>query len=196
MKSRFIAAMDLLQEEAKIKGELSLRRVFDLLGEEGHAVLILFLSLPFMQPLPIPGLSTPLGFLIGLVALFLFLRRPPWVPARFQSLKISAEVVIKVSEVAEKIWSYAAKVVKERWSFLHDFKVFRFLNLLLVLINAFLLALPLPIPFSNTVPIIGIILSAIGAMEKDGFFILASYAWCFVVFSFFSALTLGAIQLF
>ncbi len=78
-------------------------------GEEGHAVLILFLCLPFLQPIPIPGLSTPLGFLVAVVALFLYLRRPPWLPKKFEDLKISSDVVIKISELAEKIWSYALK---------------------------------------------------------------------------------------
>ncbi len=190
MKSRFIATMDLLQEEAS-KQDLSLRRIFDLLGEEGHAILILVLSLPFLQPLPIPGLSTPLGLLISLVSIFLYRRRPPWLPKRFENLQISAEVVIRISEVAERIWTYASRVVKERWTFLYNLEVFRILNLLLVLMNALFLSLPLPIPFSNTVPAIGIILTAIGSMEKDGLFLVASYVWCFVVLSFFSALIAG-----
>jgi hypothetical protein len=182
--------MDLLQEEAA-KQDLSLRRIFDLLGEEGHAILMLVLCLPFLQPLPMPGLSTPLGILIGLVAVFLFLRRPPWLPKKFENLQISAEVVIRISEVAERIWTYASRVVKERWTIFYNHPLFRILNLLLVLMNAIFLSLPLPIPFSNTVPAVGIILTAIGSMEKDGLFLLASYFWCLVVLSFFSALIAG-----
>ncbi|UXR63764.1 exopolysaccharide biosynthesis protein [Bdellovibrio bacteriovorus] len=193
LKSRFISAMDLLQEEAS-KGDLTLRRVFVLLGEEGHAVLVLFLCLPFMQPIPIPGLSTPLGILISLVAIFLFRQRAPWLPKRFENLKISADVVIKVSEVAEKIWTYVSRVVKERLTLLHDFWAFRFINLVVFIGNAVLLSLPLPIPFSNTVPAIGIILCAIGHMEKDGVFILFSYLWCLIVASFFATLAMGAIH--
>ena len=193
MKSRFIATMDLLQEEAQ-KGDLTLRRVFHLMGEEGHAVLMLFLCLPFLQPIPIPGLSTPLGFLISVVSYFLFRNRAPWLPKRFETLSISSDVLIKVSEVAEKIWTYAAKVVKPRFVMFHDSTFFRFINLLVVVVNAMLLSLPLPIPFSNTVPAVAIILSAIGYMEKDGFFILLSYLWCFIVASFFTTLTMGAIK--
>ena len=193
MKSRFIATMDLLQEEAK-KGDLTLLRIFHLMGEEGHAVLILFLCLPFLQPIPIPGLSTPLGFLIAVVAYFLFRNRPPWLPKRFEHLSISSPVLIKVSEVAEKIWTYAAKIVKPRFEIFHDSTFFRFLNLAVVLANALLLSLPLPIPFSNTVPVVAIILSAIGYMEKDGLFIVLSYLWCFIVASFFATLTIGAIK--
>lgn len=194
-KSRFITVMDELQAEA-LKEELTLRHVFTIMGEEGHALLIIFFCLPFMQPIPIPGLSTPLGFLIAAVAFYLFLNRPPWLPKKFEKLKISSKVLIKVSGVAEKIWGYASKIVKARLTFLHDLWLFRFINLLIVVINAILLSLPLPIPFSNTIPVIGILLSAIGYMERDGVMILLSYAWCFIVASFFTTLTMGAVKLF
>lgn len=186
--------MDLLQEEAS-RGHLTLRRLFDLLGEEGHAVLVLVLCLPFMQPIPIPGISTPLGFLIAMVALFLYRQKPPWLPKKFENLELSSEVVIKVSEVAERIWLHVSKVVQQRLTFFHDLWIFRFINLLVFVGNAALLSLPLPIPFSNTVPAVAIILSAIGHMEKDGVFILFSYLWCLIVASFFVTLALGAVQL-
>ncbi len=194
MKSRFIAAMDLLQEEAS-GGDLTLKRIFEILGEEGHAIIILFLCLPFMQPIPIPGLSTPLGLLIILVALFLFRERPPWLPRRFEQHKISAQVVIKTSEVAENIWKRVSKLVRSRYEILHDHIGFKLLNLLVFALNGLLLGLPLPIPFSNTVPAIAIILCAIGHTEKDGVFILLSYLWCFFVAMFFSALGIGLFKL-
>ena len=195
MKSEFIASMDLLQEEAS-RGDLSLRRIFTLLGEEGHAMLIIFLSLPYIFPIPVPGLSTISGTLIVLVAFFLFLRRRPWLPKRYENVQISAATIIKVSNGAEKAWGYVAKLVRQRWPFFHDYALFRGLNFLVFAVNAVLLALPLPIPFSNTVPAIAILLSAVGHMEKDGLFILLSYLWCFVVSSFFMSLAMGAKHLF
>lgn len=194
MKSRFIAAMDLLQEEAS-QGDLTLHRVFELLGEEGHGMLILFLSLPFLQPIPIPGLSAPLGVLMALVAIFLYLNKPPWIPKRYEKIKIPANVLLKVSNVAEKIWGYVSRILKERLIFFHDYWIFRLLNLCVFVANALLLALPLPIPFSNTVPVISIVLCAIGHMEKDGVLIFLSYIWCFVVASFFSILAVEVVRL-
>lgn len=194
-KSRFIASMDQIQAEAAA-GEMTLRRVFQILGEEGHAVLILFFCLPFLQPLPIPGLSTPLGILIILVAFHLFMQKAPWLPKRFEHLRISSEVAIKVSEVAEKLWGYVFKIVKPRWVIFHDSYFFRFLNLLVFIVSAILLSLPLPIPFSNTVPVISIVLCAVGYMEKDGVMIFLSYLWMGVVGFFFAGLTLGALSFF
>lgn len=186
--------MDLLQDEAT-RGDLTLKRIFEILGEEGHAVLLLFFCLPFLQPIPIPGLSTPLGVLIVLISIYLFRQVPPWLPQRYEKLKISAAVVIRVSNVAESIWKVVAKVVRSRMEFLHDLFPFRVLNLFIFVVNAILLSLPLPIPFSNTIPAIGIILCAIGHIEKDGVFILFSYLWCLIVAGFFTSLAMGAVHL-
>lgn len=190
MKSRFIAAMDQLQIEA-LSGDLSLRRVFEIVGGEGHGILMLFLCLPFIQPIPIPGLSTPFGAMVCLVALLDFLGADPWLPKRFEDVKVTAKVVTKSSEVAERIWSHAAKVIKQRLVFICEFFFFRMINFLVVVFSALLLALPLPIPFSNTVPVIGIILCALGHIEKDGLMFILAYLWMFVVVSFFTAIGLS-----
>lgn len=190
MKSRFITTMDQLQIEA-LEGDLSLKRVFEIVGGEGHGILMLFLCLPFLQPIPIPGLSTPFGVMICLVALLDFLRADPWLPRRFENVKVTAKVVTKSSEVAEKIWSYAARVIKQRLVFVCDFLVFRLINFLIVIFSALLLALPLPIPFSNTVPVIGIVLCALGHIEKDGLMFILAYLWMIVVVSFFTAIGVG-----
>lgn len=194
MKSRFVAAMDLLQEEAS-RGDLTLRRLFDLLGEEGHAMLMLFLCLPFLQPIPMPGLSTPLGLLIAVVAVFLYLDRAPWLPKKYENLTISREVILKVSNIAEKIWLRVSKIIRTRMTIFHDNSVFRILNLFVFVGNGVLLALPLPIPFSNTFPTIAIILSAVGHLERDGLFIFLSYFWCILVAGFFSSILAGAMYL-
>lgn len=191
MKSRFIQAMDSLQAEAS-KGDLTLRRIFDLMGEEGHSVLLLFLCIPYMQPIPIPGLSTPFGLLMSLIAVFLYLQRPPWLPKRFENLRVSAKLIIKVSEVAENFWTKASRIIRERWTFFHDLHAFRLINLIVLAVNGVLLALPLPIPFSNMFPAIAVMLCAVGHTERDGLFIGFSYVWCLLSFSFFAALGLGA----
>jgi hypothetical protein len=182
--------MDLLQEKAR-REELTLEQIFNHVGEEGHAVLTLFLCLPFIQPIPIPGLSTPLGTLIIIVNYFLFRHQKPWLPAKFKHLKISSKLLLKVSESAEKIWSHTTRFLRPRWIFYHELFVFRTLSFLVCAVNGLLLALPLPIPFSNTIPVIAIFLNALGAIERDGLFTLLSYLWCFFVAAFFCALIFG-----
>lgn len=193
LKSKFIDAMDMLQLEAK-SGDLDLGRIFITLGEESHPILLLFLSLPYMIPVSIPGLSTPSGIIISIVAIMLYFNKPPWIPKRYQCKKISASTVTKVTIGAEKVWFRMSHLIKERWMLLFQIKFFRIINLLVFLLNAFLLSLPLPIPFSNTMPGIAIILCSLGYLEKDGFFIFLSYMWTLLVITFFASITAGLKQ--
>lgn len=193
MSSPFIEAMEVLHTEAQ-KGDLTLRRIVDVLGEEAHVILILLFSLPYMLPVSIPGLSTPAGILISLLAIMLFLKRPPWIPQRYEGISIAAGTVAKISNLAERLWLKISKVVKERWVILSEGPFFRSLNLIIFVLNAVLLALPLPIPFTNTLPGIAIVLCALGHLERDGVFIVLSYIWTIVVCAFFLALALGAVH--
>lgn len=47
--------------------------------------------------------------------------------------------------------------------------------MILLILNSILLALPLPIPFSNALPAWMIFFQALGHLEEDGFFIVLSY---------------------
>lgn len=191
-RSLFVEAMDRIQAMASQKNEITLLELFELLGSKSHSLLILFLCLPYLQPLPIPGLSTPFGFLIGLISIFMYLRRPPWLPKRFYNLKLSMSILLKISEVAEKIWIKAGRFLRQRWPYFVISAPFRQINLAVVLVNSVLLALPLPIPFSNMFPIIPILLCTLANIEKDGLLILLSYIFCLVCFGFFVVLLSAA----
>lgn len=190
-QSRFIQAMDQLQAQAAGQSSLPLSKVVQILGEEGHGVILLFLSIPYLQPMPLMGLSTPFGLLIILIGWFLYRHTPPWVPARFAQLPVSAQLIIKVSEGAEKVWGKLAFVFKNRYEFVFTGPLFPLVNLLVLGLNGLLLALPLPVPFSNTVPTWPILFMALGLMERDGLFVLLSYFLSLVSIAFFLGLGLA-----
>lgn len=194
IKSRFMNSLNQIVQESE-SGDLSFRRIFEVFGSEGHAAIILFLCFPFLQPIPIPGLSTPLGAMIVFIGFLLFVRKPLYIPAKLNKNKIPHELVKSVQKVSEKVWAFSSKFIKPRWVILADFAVFRFFNFMVLITNAFLLALPLPIPFSNTVPTLGIVLLALGQLERDGIFIAASYIWLIFVFVFFYLIGLGVAEL-
>ena len=60
---------------------------------------------------------------------------------------------------------------------------------------AFLLALPLPIPFTNSVPAYFLIMNAIGNLEEDGLLISLSYLIAVAGIIFFYTLGLGAAEI-
>jgi len=57
-----------------------------------------------------------------------------------------------------------------------------------IAIAALLLALPLPIPFTNMIPGWAIFLIALGLMERDGLFILAGHLVLFISLAYFALL--------
>lgn len=169
---------EVIHERAQ-KGGITLSDLFALLEGRGHQLLILFLALPFLQPIPLIGLSTPLGFLIGVVGWLHYKGRSPWVPARFKKMEISQKVLSQTVDVGRKLWRVADRLkMHPRWFFLLDAKIFKVFNLLLVTNLGFLLALPLPIPFSNTVPAICLVIHALAQIRRDGFLVLVSYSLC------------------
>lgn len=178
-----------LKNESVTK-ELTLDEVMNILGDEGHYLFILFFILPFLQPIPLYGLSTPVGIAMIFVALFLFQHRAPYLPNKIKAMIVKKEILDNIFKVLEKLFLWSHRIHRERMTYFIDVKVFHKLNATLIALNAFLLALPLPIPFSNTVPAVSILLLTVGSIQKDGLFIIFSYIWHFSVVYFFWQLLL------
>ncbi|MBK7962414.1 MAG: exopolysaccharide biosynthesis protein [Bdellovibrionales bacterium] len=66
--------------------------------------------------------------------------------------------------------------MKRRWLFCLEGRGFRLMNLLMVASLAFLLALPLPIPVSNTIPAIGIAFHSLAQLREDGVVVVIGYS--------------------
>lgn len=188
--SHFVEELEKIKNMAQEK-DLSIQDIFDVLGEKSHLILILFFVVPFMQPLPLVGLSTPLGAMVIFVSFFLLIHKPPWLPRRFLALKVSKSILLKTVDLIEKIWLKMELFIQPRWHYLYQATGFRILNFVLVAVCAFLLALPLPIPFTNTIPAAPIVLSMIGQLEEDGLIIFLSFlSFTFCLF-FFTGLGAG-----
>jgi hypothetical protein len=155
---------------------ITLREVIYVLGGRAYLLLVLLLALPFITPIPIPGLSTPFGLAIALIALRLSLGQRPWLSKGLQRRELPAGFLRKLVGVAEKVLRFLEKFLRPRLTFLTDTPFLRQLHALLMLTAALALLLPLPIPFTNSFPAWAILLIAAGLLERDGGFILAGYA--------------------
>lgn len=169
---------------------LTLREVVALFGPKGHVLLILFLNLPFCQPIPIPGLSTALGVCIMIVAYFMMIDQPPWIPERLARVRIKKEFLIQVSEKLEALMKKLEKLIRPRVRNFFAPRSVRMITGFLLTVHAFLLSLPLPIPFSNYFPAMVLFLLSLGTLEEDFFVMVLGY--CAVVAStvFFAALVI------
>lgn len=154
---------------------ITLREVIYTLGGRAYLLLVLLLALPFITPVPLPGLSTPFGLAIALIALRLSLGQRPWLSMKLQRKELPAGFISKLFGVAEKVLRFLEKFLRPRLTFLTDTPLLVQMHAVLMLLAALALLLPLPIPFTNSFPAWTILLLAAGLLERDGGFILTGY---------------------
>ena len=166
-----------LAELRAVAGEraITLREVIQTLGGRAYLLLVLLLAIPFITPIPLPGLSTPFGLAIALIAFRLSLGQRPWLSRNLQRKELPAGFIGKVFAFSERLLRIFEKLLRPRLTFLTDTPLLVQLHAVLILLAALALLLPLPIPFSNSFPAWAILLMAAGLLERDGLFILAAY---------------------
>jgi hypothetical protein len=169
---------------------LSLRQIVEILHGRGIDVVIIILVLPFCQPIPLPGLSTPFGLALMLVGLRIALRQKPWLPEWMLRREISNETLTKIVNGAVAVAKRLEKLIHPRMRFMKHWWSFNAVNGLAIVSSSFLLMLPLPIPFSNTIPAWSILLLALGMMEEDGAVITLGYMMAGAAWTYLAALWL------
>ncbi len=172
------------------KKDPNLKEIFQIFGPEGHFVLILFMIIPFLQPVPMFGLSAVFGFLICIISLFSYLNKPPWLPEKWMNKSLPAKTVLKIATGSEKFFEKVTFFSHPRWPYLFR-GPFRGLSCFLLVTNALFLALPIPLPFSNAIPAWMIFFQALAHLEEDGLFIVLSYLQTLVGAVYFGLLALG-----
>lgn len=165
----------LLQERSKTE-EITVRTVIVALGARAYSLLLILLALPFITPIPLPGLSTPFGLAIALIALRLTLGQRPWLPKTFQRRVLPAKFFDQLVRFAGRIIAGFEKLLRPRLAILTDYGWQRQVHAGLMMVSGLALLLPLPIPLSNSFPAWVILLMAGGLLERDGVFVSAAYA--------------------
>ncbi len=163
MSKKLIAALDRVKSDNKITfGELA-----DELRGDALMIISLMCILPFMQPIPIPGISSVLGLIIVLQAIALITTGKPLLTEKLKRVEIDPrkfEIIYKAakrfSAITNKLATYPLpSIVLSRPN-----KIIT--GIWLILMSGFL-ALPLPIPFSNFIPAIAIFFLCLGILEED-----------------------------
>lgn len=149
---------------------LSVGELVDLASEGGFGFLIGILAL---IAIPFFGLSTPFGLAIALIGAQLMIGRArPWLPARARRRELSMAMLDRVATLLERRTRWLARSTRRRWEALITPRA---IGLAIVLL-ALGLALPLPIPGSNLVFLVPLLIYAIGLLERDGAWIAVAHA--------------------
>lgn len=154
---------------------MTVAQIVEVLKDRGFNILIIFMALPFCQPVTPPGMSTPFGLVMLLLGLRIALRQPPWLPARLMKVEVGFAALQKVIQIGLKIAGWLEKLVHPRLGGMVRSAPMQRLNGLAIVISAAVFMLPLPIPLSNTFPAWGILLVALGMIEEDGAAVIAGY---------------------
>jgi hypothetical protein len=146
-------------------------------GERGMYLVMIVLSLPFITPVSLPGLSSVLGLVITLIAARLALGFPTGLPRWIGNRHLPHRAFERTVRGSLHLVRFIEWGVKPRGSEWLKWRGARCGNGCVLAILGLLLALPIPpvIPLSNTLPSYAIILIAACLMEEDGVMIWAGY---------------------
>ena len=178
-----------LEEKLGHRG-MTLGELMLALEGKGHAAIIAILALPFCLPVQIPGLSTPFGVVLIFTGLRISFGQAPWLPGWLLVRKISPSTTEGLLEGLRKLAVPAEKILHPRLTLLCRNVFLHRLHGVLIAFLAILLALPLPIPFSNLLAAVPILLIALALLEDDGCFMIAGYLAAIPCILFFGALYL------
>ena len=173
--------------------EVTLIEIMDIVGADSLMLLTIILSIVFLVPVSIPGVSTVFGsgiLLIGITRLF---NRKLWLPGRIGNRKLSA---VKLREGFKRalVWFHRFEKISRprRMPGLTNGRFMKLMNDLSFILAAVLLMAPFGfIPFSNTLPAIALIFLSVGMMQKDGGSILLGYLANIATIVYFGFLIAG-----
>ena len=160
-----------------------------------YTLLLVILALPMCQPVPLPGLSTPLGVAIALLGLRFALSQHPWMPQRLLATKLAGNFFPAVLRGGARVLGVFEKLLHPRLSIFFETGYMRFLAGAVICVCGLLLLLPLPIPGTNMLPALTVVLTAAAFSERDGYCLIAAGLVFLATLAFFGFLVWGGAEI-
>lgn len=177
--------LEILMERTEKYPSLSVKEIIEVLSGKGRALLLIFLSLPFCQPIQIPGVSILFGIVIAIMGLRIAFGKHVWLPQGILTKTIHSAEIHKVIQKCIQLMKSMKRFVHPRMCWLSAHGTMQIFNGLLIFILGIFLALPFPIPFTNLAAGWSILLLNLGMLEDDGVFVLLGYFASLLTFIFF-----------
>ncbi|HLM52238.1 MAG TPA: exopolysaccharide biosynthesis protein [Pseudoxanthomonas sp.] len=174
-------------------GSVAVGPLVDQLGRQGLLLLTMLLTLVFLIPVSIPGVSTVFGAVIAMIGASRLIGRPLWLPQRVRRREV-ASGRLRAALEAGVAWVGRLERISRpgRMTSLVEGRAAAPVNDLALVLGALLLMAPFGfIPFSNTVPGIALMCLAIGLMQRDGALILLGHLGNLLSIAYFAALIGG-----
>ena len=150
--------------------QLTLGELLQVFGDEGLLLLTILLTLVFLIPVSIPGVSTVFGAAILLVGISRVFGRPLWLPAKLRARNLPAARLRPALDGGLHWVRRLEKISRPyRLRGLVEGALPELFNNLAFILAALLLMAPFGfVPFSNTLPGLALLLYAIGMIQRDG----------------------------
>lgn len=150
--------------------QLTLGELLEVFGDEGLLLLTMLLTLVFLFPVSIPGVSTVFGAAILLVGISRLAGRPLWLPARLRDKALPAHK-LRPALTGGLVWVRRMEKIARphRLRALAEGRAQDLVNNLAFILAALLLMAPFGfVPFSNTLPALALLFYGVGLIQRDG----------------------------
>jgi hypothetical protein len=147
---------------------LTCNGVIDIVGPRSHVLAILIFSVLNLLPGP-PGYSVVIGLAIMAFSIMLFLRMPIRLWKFVGERRLPLRLLLKLLEFFSQFTRVVAKFSKPRATSLTTERVLPAIALLGFGLGV---AMLVPIPFTNTLPSLGLAIVCVGILNRDGIAVL------------------------
>lgn len=174
-------------------GDVEVGPLVDELGAQGMLMLVILLTLVFLIPVSIPGVSTVFGAVIVLVGIARIAGRPLWMPGAVRRRSVPAGRMRAALDTGLKWVRRLERITRPgRMAGLTHGRAVGLFNDTALILGAVLLMAPFGfIPFSNTVPGVALMCLAIGLLQRDGLMVLLGHVMNVVTIVYFAILIGG-----
>ncbi|MEN4903566.1 exopolysaccharide biosynthesis protein [Luteimonas sp. TWI662] len=174
-------------------GDVQVGPLVDELGAQGMLLLVILLTLVFLIPVSIPGVSTVFGAVIVLVGVARMMGRPLWLPAAVRRRSVPAGRMRGALDAGLRWVRRLERITRPgRLAGLTHGRGIGLFNDAALILGAVLLMAPFGfIPFSNTVPGVALMCLAIGLLQRDGMMVLLGHLANVLTIVYFAVLIGG-----
>ena len=171
---------------------VALGSVLERLERDGFLLICILLTLPFMVPVSIPGMSTVFGLCILFIGMSVLFNIVPPLPRRLLGRRCHA-TKLKTALQNGVIWVHRIeRFSRPRLLFISRGFFQERLSGFMLVVAALLLMAPLVlVPFSNTLPALALLFLAIGLLQRDGLCILFGHLASAATVAYFTLIAVG-----
>ena len=180
--------------EEERQPQVKLADILSLAGERIFGFLFVILSLPSALPIPAPGYSIPFGILMFLLAIQLIAgSKRPWLPKKMIDGSMKLERVQGFVKAGIPWLQRIEALTRPRMTSVCTSLPGRVVIGIAIALMS--ISMMIPIPGTNTLPAIGIFITAFGLQEDDGFISLGGLVVCLIAAAVVSGILFAGVSI-